>query len=63
MDFFLDLQKKSPKVDMVTTKSYQRYYWTPKMAQGKKAWDKGRSPPHEIEVGPRSGPYLLICIN
>ena len=24
---------------------------------------KGRSPPQELEVGPRSGPYLLVHVN
>ena len=28
--------------------------------RAKKAWAKGRSPPQELEVGPRSGPYLLV---
>ena len=28
----------------------------------KKALAKGRSPPQELEVGPRSGPYLLVAI-
>ena len=31
--------------------------------RGKKASAKGRSPPQEIEVGPRSGPYLLDHLN
>ena len=62
------------KVTEVTTKSYQGYYWTPKNAKNgpkqhnklffarraKKASAKGRSPPQELEVGPRSGPYLLV---
>ena len=62
------------KVTKVTTNSYQGYYWTPKMAKngpkqhnkvficpkGKKGSAEGRSPPQELEVGPRSGPYLLV---
>ncbi len=28
--------------------------------RAKKALAKGRSPPQELEVGPRSGPYLLV---
>ena len=28
----------------------------------KKASAEGRSPPQELEVGPRSGPYLLVSI-
>ena len=54
------------------TSSYQGYYWTPKMAlNGPKQHNRlffcpkgqkslGRSPPQELEVGPRSGPYLLV---
>ena len=55
-----------------TTKCYHGYYWTPKIAKngpkllkklffcpkGKKSL--GQSPPQELEVGPRSGPYLLV---
>jgi hypothetical protein len=48
-----------------------RHQKLPKMAQNsiistffarwaKKGSDKGWSPPHELEVGPRSGPYLLV---
>ena len=58
-------------VTNVTTKFYHGYYWTPKMGQNsikssffaqraKKASTEGRSPPQELEVGPRSGPYLLV---
>ena len=64
------------KVTNVTTKSYQGYYWTPKIAKNgpkqhnklffarraKKASAEGRSPPQELEVGPRSGPYLLVIL-
>ena len=63
------------KVTNVTTKSYQGYYWTPKIAKNgpkqhnklffarraKKASDEGRNPPQELEIGPRSGPYVLVC--
>ena len=28
--------------------------------RAKKASAKGRSPPQELKVGPRSGPYLLV---
>ena len=31
--------------------------------QGQKASAEGQSPPQELEVGPRSGPYLLVTIN
>ena len=59
------------KVTKVTTTSYQGYYWTPKNGQksiissifdqrAKKASAKGQSPPQELEVGPCSGPYLLV---
>ena len=65
------------KVTKVSTKSYQGYYWTPKNARnwpkqhnkvffcpkGKKSLGLGRSPPQELEVGPRSGPYLLVRSN
>ena len=61
-------------VTNVTTKCYHGYYWTPKMGQNsikssffarraKKASAEGRSPPQELEVGPRSGPYLLVSFN
>ena len=50
---------------MVTT-GHQKL---PKMGQSsffsrraKKASAEGRSPPQELEVGPRSGPYLLVNI-
>ena len=53
------------KVTNVTTKCYHGYYWTLKIAkngpkQHKKALAEGQSPPQELEVGPRSGPYLLV---
>ena len=62
------------KVTMVTTKSHQGYYWTPKIDKNgptqqnmlffaqmaKKAWAEGQSPPQELEVGLHSGPYLLV---
>ena len=62
------------KVTKVTTKCYHGYNWTPKIAKngpkqhkelffcqkGKKSL--GQSPPQELEVGPRSGPYLLVHI-
>ena len=53
------------KVTKVTIKHYQGYYWTHKIGQNskinslflpggqKKPWSK-------LEVGPRSGPYLLV---
>ena len=64
------------KVTKVTNKSYQGYYWTPKIAKNgpkqqnklffarraKNASAKGRSPPQELEVGPRSGPYLQVML-
>ena len=30
--------------------------------RGKTASDKGRIPPQELEIGPHSGTYLLVCI-
>ena len=63
------------KVNKVTTKSYRGYYWAPKIAKNwpkqdnklsffcpraKKASAEGQSPPQELEVGPCSGPYLLV---
>ena len=30
--------------------------------RAKKASAEGRSPPQELEVGPRSGPYLLVLL-
>ena len=30
--------------------------------RAKKASAEGRSPPQELEVGPRSGPYLLVAV-
>ena len=70
LSFFL----VSFKVNKVTTKCYHGYYWTPKIAKngpkqqkklffcpkGKKASAEGQSPPQELEVGPRSGRYLLV---
>ena len=65
---------KCPKWSKVTTKSYQGYYWAPKITKNgpkqhnklsffahrvKKALVEGRSPLQELEVGPHSGPYLL----
>ena len=49
------------KVTNVTTKSYQSYYWTPKIA-------KNGPKQHNnlffcLEVGPRNGPYLLVIHN
>ena len=60
----------------VTTKSYQGYSWTPQMAKngtkqhnkllfcpkGKRALAERQSPAQELEVGPRSGPYLPVFI-
>ena len=37
-------------------KQHKKPFFCPK---GKKSL--GRSPPQELEVGPRSGPYLLVC--
>ena len=57
----------------VTTKNYQGYYWAAKIAKnGPKQHNKlpffcpkgkqslGQSLPQELEVGPRSGPCLLV---
>ena len=64
------------KVTKVTTKCYHGYYWTPTIAKNgpkqhkelffarraKKASAQGRSPPQELEVGLRSGLYLLVFV-
>ena len=65
--FFLELLRLILKVTKVTI-GHQKL---PKMGQNskinsffarraKKASAEGRSPPQELEVGPRSGPYLLV---
>ena len=66
------------KVTKVTTKSYQGYYFTPKIAKNgpkqhirlfffarkaKKVSAEAQSPLQELEIGPRSGPYLLVSFN
>ena len=63
------------KVTNVTTKGYQGYYWTPKMAKnGPKHHNKlffcpngkktsAEALPQELEVGPRSRLYLLVYYN
>ena len=63
------------KVNKVTTKSYQGYYWTQKNAEfgpkqhnkpffflQKKALTEGKSPPQDLKEGPRSGLYLLVYL-
>ena len=68
------------KVNNVTTKSYQCYYWTPKKAyirheyflrsdngllrNAGTGWTGrgGLESSENWEVGPRSGPYLLVLI-
>ena len=51
------------KVTKVTTKSYQGTYWTPKIAKnGPKQHNKLFFCPKELEVGLRSGPYLLVIV-
>jgi hypothetical protein len=49
--------QKSPKMGQNSIKSsfFAR--------RAKKASAEGRSPPQELEVGPRSGSYLLVLIN
>ena len=77
LDFFwfLWIPYKGTKV---TTKSYQGYYWKPKIAKivakqhnnnvfffarrAKKSLAIGRSPPQEPEEGLRNGPYLLVIL-
>ena len=58
----------------VPSKSYQGYYWTPKRPKigqnskidsflpvgQNKPLAEGRSPPQELKIGPRSGPYPLV---
>ena len=65
------------KVIKFTTKSYQSYYWTPNISKtwpkqhdklffprrAKKALAERRRPPQELELGLRSGPYLLVSGN
>ena len=59
------------KATMVTTKSYQGYYWTRKMSRNsiispffarraKQASGEGRSRPQELEEGPCSRTYLFF---
>ena len=76
LDFFwiFPVFEISFKVTKITSKSYQGYYLTPKVAKNgpkqhikfffppKKSSVKGRSPLQELEVGLRSGPYLLVSI-
>ena len=71
---FLNFFLVSFKVNKVTTECYHGYCWTPKFAKngpkqqkklffcpkGKKSLGLGRSPPQELEVGPCSGPYLVV---
>ena len=61
---------------MITTKSYQGYYWTQKWQKigqtsilrsffartAKKPLAEGRSHPQELKVGPSSVPYLLVLV-
>ena len=47
------------KVTEVTTEQHNKHFFGPK---GKKASDKGRSPPQEHKVGPRSKPYLVVFL-
>ena len=67
LGFFSKLLRLLLKVTKVTTGHKK----LPKMGQNsiissffarKKALGEGRSPPQELEVGPRSGPYLLVVI-
>ena len=48
-------------VDCRVTKNLLPSYLHAQMA--KKALAEGRSPPQELEVGPRSRPYFLVLIN
>ena len=64
------------KVNEATTKIYQGYHWTPKMAynwpkehdkffiarRAKKPPAKGQSPPQKLKVGLRSGLYLQVLV-
>ena len=53
---YLLLNTKSPKIGQNSIKS-------PFFARrAKRASAEGRSPPQELEVGPRSGPYLLVLL-
>ena len=64
------------KVNEATTKIYQGYHWTPKMAynwpkehgkffiarRAKKPPAEGQSPPQKLKVGLRSGLYLQVLV-
>ena len=54
------LQRLLPKIAKNGAKQHKSSFFAQK---GKKASDKGRRPPQELEVGPHSGPYLLVIIN
>ena len=49
--------QKLPKMSQSCIK---RFFFAPR---AKKALAEGRSPPQEVEVGPCSGPYLLVSLN
>ena len=51
-------QQKLPKMGQNNIKSF--FFFA---RRAKKASVEGRSPPQELEVGPHSGPYLLVCYN
>ena len=68
---FLGFLSKLLRLLLKVTKVTTGHQKMPKMGQNsiissffarraKKASDEGRSPPQELEVGPRSGPYLLV---
>ena len=71
LDFFgfLRFLSKLLRLLLKVTKVTTGHQKMPKMGQNsiissffarKKASAEGRSPPQELEVGPRSGPYLLV---
>ena len=72
--FFLGFLSKLLRLLLNVTKVTTGHQKSPKMGQNsiissffarraKKASAKGRSPPQELEVGPRSGPYFLVVLN
>ena len=72
MDFFvfLGFLSKFLRLLLKVTKVTTGHQKLPKMGQNsikssffarRAKKSLGRSPPQELEVGPRSGPYLLVC--
>ena len=62
MDFFVffGFLSKLLRLLLKVTKVTTGHKKLPKMGQNSIISSEGRSPPQELEVGPRSGPYLLV---